>query len=264
MLLSRARPKSAARRIWAVVGVVLTLIGAAIGIGDQLHRVPGPLETRSIRRSTTRWRMRPHRFATVATMIGGKPQIARIDDGPLPITTATGNIGFSEDHASAWLGAVPMSLTVLSPGDRRTAIFVTVEPGPGAPPLSASRNHGVVPWTAGDRPADRQEGSAACLTSLGPQSSASGDRWRPDFRPGGPPEQHRFRLLSPVVRSLSRYVRGPGRGLQRAPRPTSPARFAADETRAMRRTLAALKVTATKRPTIDGGCVALLSPWYGL
>ena len=45
-------------------------------------------------------------FATVATMIGGKPQIARIDDGPLPVTTATGNIGFSEDHANASLAAV--------------------------------------------------------------------------------------------------------------------------------------------------------------
>jgi hypothetical protein len=28
-----------------------------------------------------------------------------------------------------------MSLTVLSPGDRHTSMFVTVAPGPGAPPL---------------------------------------------------------------------------------------------------------------------------------
>ena len=28
--------------------------------------------------------------------------------------------------------------------------------------------------------------------------------------------------------------------------------------------LAARKVTATRRPTIDGGRVAVLSPWYGL
>ena len=28
-----------------------------------------------------------------------------------------------------------MSLTVLSPGSRHTALFVTVTPGPGAPPL---------------------------------------------------------------------------------------------------------------------------------
>lgn len=136
MLLSRARPRTAARRIWAVVGVVLTLIGAAIGtaisftgyydylriehpaIFDALEDVTAPL-------------------ATVATMIGGNPQIARIDDGPLPITTATGNIGFSEDHASAWLGTVPMSLTVLSPDDRRTSIFASVARGPGAPRSSS-------------------------------------------------------------------------------------------------------------------------------
>ena len=136
LLLSRARPKSFARRICAVVGVVLTFIGAAIGIGisftgyQDLLRLVHPATYDALEDATAP-------VATVATMIGGKPQIARIDDGPSPITTATGNIGFSEDHASAWLGAVPMSLTVLSPGDRRTAIYVTAEPGPGAPPLSA-------------------------------------------------------------------------------------------------------------------------------
>ena len=135
MLLARARPKTAARRTWAVVGVVLTLIGAAIGTAisftgyyDYL-RLEHPSIFNTLEDVTAP-------LATVATMIGGNPQIARIDDGPLPITTATGNIGFSEDHASAWLGA-PMSLTVLSPDDRRTAIFVTVTPGPGAPRLSS-------------------------------------------------------------------------------------------------------------------------------
>ena len=83
-------------------------------------------------------------LATVATMIGGKPQIARIDDGPLPVTPASGSFGFSEDHASAWLGSVPMSLTVLSPDNRRTAIFVTVCRDAGAPPLSLDRDQGVV------------------------------------------------------------------------------------------------------------------------
>jgi hypothetical protein len=75
-------------------------------------------------------------LATAATMFGGKPQIARIDDGSLPVTPASGNFGFSEDHASAWLGAAPLSLSVLSPDGRRTAMFVTVTRGPGAPPLS--------------------------------------------------------------------------------------------------------------------------------
>jgi hypothetical protein len=132
MLLARARPGTAVRRIWAIVGVVLTLMGAGVGtaisftgyenrlyglhpaIFSALEDVTGP-------------------FATVATMIGGNPQIARIDDGPLPVTTASGTIGFSEDHANAVLGNVPMTLTVLSPDDRRTSLFATLTPGPGVP-----------------------------------------------------------------------------------------------------------------------------------
>jgi hypothetical protein len=132
MLLARARPGTAARRIWAVVGVVLTLIGAGVGtalsfsgyenrlytmhpaIFSALEDVTGP-------------------FVTVATMVGGNPQIARIDDGPLPVTTASGAVGFSEDHASAALGNVLMTITVLSPDNRRTSLFATVTPGPGVP-----------------------------------------------------------------------------------------------------------------------------------
>lgn len=71
-------------------------------------------------------------------MIGGKPQIARIDDGPLAVTPLNGRIGFSEDHASAYLGSGPLSLTVLSPNDRRTSLFATATPGPGAPPALSS------------------------------------------------------------------------------------------------------------------------------
>ncbi len=134
MLLARARPKTATRRMWAVAGVILTLIGAAVGTAisftgyyDYL-KIEHPAIFNTLEDVASP-------FATVATMIGGKPQIARIDDGPLPVTTATGNIGFSEDHANSSLGSVPMSLTVLSPGSRHTALFVTVTPGPGAPPL---------------------------------------------------------------------------------------------------------------------------------
>ena len=88
MLLARARPKTTVRRIWAVVGVVLTLIGAAIGTAisftgyyDYL-RLEHPATFNAIEDVTAP-------LATVATMIGGKPQIARIDDGPLPVTPAT-------------------------------------------------------------------------------------------------------------------------------------------------------------------------------
>ncbi len=136
VLLARGRPKSPARRIWAVVGIGLTLIGTAIGTAisftgyyDYL-RLEHPAVFNAIEDVTAP-------VATVATMVGGKPQIARIDDGPLPVTPATWTSGFSQDHASAWLGSVPLSLTVLSPDSRRTAVFATATPGSGAPRLSS-------------------------------------------------------------------------------------------------------------------------------
>jgi hypothetical protein len=135
MLVARSRPKTAARRFWAVAGVVLTLIGVAIGTAisftgyyDYLRiEHPGTFDTLEDVTSP---------FATVATIIGGKPQIARIDDG-LAITPGVGASRFSEDHASAWLGTTPMTLSVLSPGDRQSAIYVTVSPGPGTSRLSS-------------------------------------------------------------------------------------------------------------------------------
>jgi hypothetical protein len=133
MLLSRARPRTAARRIWAVVGVALTLIGTAVGTAISFtgyeNRLFGmhPAIFESLEDVTAP-------LATVATMIDGKPQIARIYDGPLPVTTPSPNIGFSLDHANAVLGGVPLFLYVLSPDARRTAIFATVTPGAGAPP----------------------------------------------------------------------------------------------------------------------------------
>ena len=136
MLVARARPKTAARRICTFVGVILTLIGVAIGTAvsftgySDLLRIEHPAIFNTLEDVTAP-------FATVATMIGGGPQIVRIDDGQLAVTPATGNFGFSEDHASAWLGAVPLSLSVLSPDDRRAAIYATVTRGPGAPPLSS-------------------------------------------------------------------------------------------------------------------------------
>ena len=136
ILLARARPRSAARRLWAVAGIVLTLIGAAIGTAisftgysDLLHlEHPGTFD--ALEDVTAP-------LATVATMIRGSPRIARIDDGSLPVTSYNGKINFSEDHASAYLGNQPLSLSVLSPGSRTTAIYAAVSPGPGAPALSS-------------------------------------------------------------------------------------------------------------------------------
>jgi hypothetical protein len=137
MLLVRARPRTTGRRLAATVGIILTLAGATVGAGISVTgyydylKIEHP-STFSVLEDVTA------PVATIATMIGGSPQIARIDDGPLPVTPggpSESTFGLSQDHASAWLGSAPMTLTVLSPGSRRTAVFVTVSPGPGAPPL---------------------------------------------------------------------------------------------------------------------------------
>lgn len=136
LLLSRAGPRPAGRRIWAVVGVVLTVIGAAIGTAISFTgyynylALEHPAVFNTLEDATSP-------FATVATVIGGRPQIARIYGGPLPITPGLGASRFSEDHASAYLGSLGLSLSVLSPGARHTSIYVTATPGPGAPRLSS-------------------------------------------------------------------------------------------------------------------------------
>jgi hypothetical protein len=136
MLLARSRPRTMPRRIWALAGVGLTFIGAAIGTAisftgyaDYL-KFEHPAVFSALEDVTAP-------VATLATVIGGKPQIARIADGPFAVTATVGQFGFSQDHATAWLGTVPLSLSVLSPDDRNTAIFVTVWRGRGAPPLSS-------------------------------------------------------------------------------------------------------------------------------
>jgi hypothetical protein len=164
-----------------MVGVLLTLLGAGVGtalsfsgyenrlytmhpaIFSALEDVTGP-------------------FANVATMIGGSPQIARIDDGPLPVTTASGTIGFSEDHASAVLGNVPMTLTVLSPDDRRTSLSANITPGPGVPSsppavvIVSSDGHPAITRLSGGRirlPVSLHWGlNRIHLTMVGPSNAA--------------------------------------------------------------------------------------------
>ena len=136
MLLARARPKTAARRIWAAVGVALTLIGAAIGTAISFTGYQNLLY---VEHPNIYYKLEDVAapLATVATMIGGAPQIARVNDGPLPVTPPDTNVSFSEDHSSAWLGSVPLTLTILSPDARRTAIYATVLPVPNGPRLSS-------------------------------------------------------------------------------------------------------------------------------
>jgi hypothetical protein len=136
MLVARARRRTAARRVWAIGGVVVTLIGVAVGTAisftgyQELLKLEHPATFNLLEDLTSP-------FATVATMIGGRPQLARIENGAFRVTPGAGVSEFSEDHASAWLGTVPLSLVVLSPEHRHDEIYANITPGRGAPPLSS-------------------------------------------------------------------------------------------------------------------------------
>jgi hypothetical protein len=130
LILDRYRPGATLRRVWAVLGVALILFGALVGtavsftgysdllreehpgVFDTLEDVTGPV-------------------ATLATMIRGKPELARIDNGPL----SAGQVptGVTDAGGSAWLGRYPITFVVLSPGSRWIGITATLTAGPDAP-----------------------------------------------------------------------------------------------------------------------------------
>lgn len=130
LVLDRYRPGTALRRMWAVMGVALVLFGALVGtavsftgysdllreehprVFDTLEDVTGPL-------------------ATLATMIRGRPELARIDNGPL--SRGQLPIGVAEAGGSAWLGRYPITLVVLSPESRWIGVTASLTPGPDAP-----------------------------------------------------------------------------------------------------------------------------------
>lgn len=132
LLLARYRRGTMPRRVWASLGVLLTVFGAAVGtavsftgysnllqvghpaVFDSLEDVTGPL-------------------ATLATMIRGRAELV----GAEGAVTNSGPSGVTEAGATAWLGTDPLTLVVVSPGTRRLAVTANVTAGPGAPPPSA-------------------------------------------------------------------------------------------------------------------------------
>lgn len=139
LLLARWKPGSFGRRAWAGVGVVFTLFGAAVGTATSfigygnLLQINHPAVFNALEDVTAP-------LATVATVIGGQPQLARVDNGPLPVTLPhQGYSSFTDAGASAWLGSEPITLSVLSPGAERLHVTADVIPAPGAPPLSKLR-----------------------------------------------------------------------------------------------------------------------------
>jgi hypothetical protein len=136
LLLARHRPGTTARRVVAIAGVALTAFGAAVGTAvsftgyEDLLRLEHPALFDTLEDLTSP-------FAALATMIPGKPEIARVDNGTLPVTFLPASYGsVTESGASAWLGTIPVTVTVISPGRRQLGLGATVMPGTGAPPPS--------------------------------------------------------------------------------------------------------------------------------
>jgi len=134
LLVARCRPGTLSRRAWGTLGVILTLFGSAVGTAisfvgySDLLRLEHPALFASLEDITGP-------LATVATMIRGKPELARVDNGPLPVALPPS--GVTEAGTAAWLGTYPVTLVVLSPGSRSLGVTADVSAGPGAPPPSA-------------------------------------------------------------------------------------------------------------------------------
>jgi hypothetical protein len=132
LLLGRCRPWSIARDSLAVGGTVLTLFGAAVGTavsftgyGNELDGAH-PATFRTLEDITSP-------FATLATMIVGHPVLVRVD-GPYITLPPQGYGDFDESGAATWLGAGPMTVTIMSPGSERRVLQAAAVRGPQAQP----------------------------------------------------------------------------------------------------------------------------------
>jgi hypothetical protein len=127
VLLGRSRPKSIRRRITAVVGSVLTTVGAAIGIALSFNGYlnflysnhPGTYRTLEDVTSPV---------ATLVTMVNERPALVRVD-GPSPLGPyGRGNFGGPTAPRMS-LGEGKVTITILSPGVERAELLATVSRG---------------------------------------------------------------------------------------------------------------------------------------
>jgi hypothetical protein len=129
LLTVRFRERRKARRVIAGTGIVLTLIGAGIGTAVSFTgyydglRIADPTAFHQLEDLTSP-------LATLATMIAGKPVIARVS-GPLPTDLPPQGLGtFDEGGAGTWLGDGPVEVVVIAPSGGRLTLVAGVRLGP--------------------------------------------------------------------------------------------------------------------------------------
>ena len=136
ILLARFSARTTARRFVATLGAVCVFLGAAQGVAFgltgyyDLLRIEHPALFNSLEDLTSP-------LATLATMIGGNAVIARVDPGPVAVSSPHQNyFSFTEGGSSAYLGTYPITLTIIAPGSRRMDVTAGLLAGVGAPALS--------------------------------------------------------------------------------------------------------------------------------
>ena len=134
MLLARYAGRKRLRRGVAVAGITLTAFGAVVGTAVS---VTGPFDWTSLLAShpgvfrTLEDATSP--LATLASMEVGKPVVVRVS-GPLPVVRPRPGYGtLGEDGAATWLGAGPVTVTVVAPHAQTMTLRTIATPNPQTP-----------------------------------------------------------------------------------------------------------------------------------
>jgi hypothetical protein len=133
ILISSDRGRGLWRRTVVIAGIALTVLTALEGIAfgfvgyyDSL-RVNDPGAWSTLEDITSP-------LATLPTVVGGQPAIARVSAATVPVVFPPTDYGtVTESGASSWLGNVPLTVTIDSPGSRSLGLGAVVGAVPGQP-----------------------------------------------------------------------------------------------------------------------------------
>ena len=144
MFLVRWPRRTFGRYLTATIAVLLTAFGAFVGLAIGITGYYDPLHTEH-----------PSTFAaledatgpfqTLATIIAGSPQIARVYSTTEPVSLPSVDYHtLTYDNASAWLGSGVTTVTIVSPRSEHAALVAVDAVAAGVPAASASYVHVAV------------------------------------------------------------------------------------------------------------------------